>query len=155
VVAFVAADGIRDFDGDHGWGIEAWAQCDPAELPARVTDALGIEVWQDRAGRRVPVSRVQSFRGPEHCGWQDVTFLRIGADERREYVRDTSGGLDDLLRSTYDGTARLPAQARATGYRRHGRELWLDPGSAAYLVRVGDRRDVERWPATREPIRCA
>jgi hypothetical protein len=27
--AVVAAAGIRDWNGDVGWGLVAWAQCDP------------------------------------------------------------------------------------------------------------------------------
>jgi len=34
-VAFVVADGVRDYNDDEGWGVEAWAQCDPVELPPR------------------------------------------------------------------------------------------------------------------------
>lgn len=41
-------------DGDPysggGAGIESWAQCDLAELPSSVTEALGIEVWEDTSG---------------------------------------------------------------------------------------------------------
>src|SRR5690606_16169707 len=48
-VAFIAADDVRDYNGHMGWGIEAWAECDPSELPADAADALGISVWLDRA----------------------------------------------------------------------------------------------------------
>ena len=40
-VSVVVADGIRDWDDDVGWGVVAWAQCDPAEFPAEVTDGPG------------------------------------------------------------------------------------------------------------------
>lgn len=40
-VAFIASGSIVDFNGDESWGIETWAQCDPSEFPASVTDALG------------------------------------------------------------------------------------------------------------------
>lgn len=58
-VAFIAADSIRDFNDDEGWGIETWAQCDPSEFPASVTDALGIQVWNDALGNRIPVDEDQ------------------------------------------------------------------------------------------------
>ena len=76
-----------------GWGVVAWAQCDPAEFPAEVTDDLGIGVWEDASGRRVPVTRVLSRQGPEHCSWTDITFLLIGPDDHRAdwYVRDATG----------------------------------------------------------------
>jgi hypothetical protein len=39
-VSIFAADGVRDWNGDEGWGVRAWAQCDPSELPPDVTDDL-------------------------------------------------------------------------------------------------------------------
>jgi hypothetical protein len=156
-VAVVLADGIRDFNGDEGWGVVAWAQCDPAELPAAVTEDLGIGVWEDASGRRLPVRRVHSYQGPEHCSWTDITFLLVGPDYDRAdwYVRDATGESPDLLRGTFDDDATLLKGATSTGWRRDGRELWLDVRQAAYLVDVDDPGDVERWPAAKEPIMCA
>jgi hypothetical protein len=156
-IAFIAFENIQDYNGDTGWGVEAWASCDPSELPARVSDALGIDVWEDAARRRVPVTRIQSFQGGKHCDWQDITFLHLGPErDGDEYVRDRHGELAQFLRTTYDGSATLPTDATNTGLRRNGRELWLSAGhSAAYLVSLDDSNDVERWPASNEPIRCA
>lgn len=156
-VAFIAANRVRDYNDAKGWGVEAWAQCDPAELPTDVTEALGIQVWQDQIGARVPVTQVWSFQGPEHCGWQDITFLVLGAErDAGQYVRDTAGELADFLRTTYDDDAKLPKGATDTGFRRDGRELWLGPRSkAAYLVSAKNPQDVERWPAAKDSIGCA
>jgi hypothetical protein len=156
-VVFIAADGVVDFDGDRGWGIETWAECDPSELPAEVTEALGIQVWHDAAGNRVPVTVIRSSQGPEHCDWQDITFLHIGPQrDAEEYLRDTTGELADLLSTTYDGAATVPRNATDTGLRRDGRQLWLGPDhDAAYLVSLDDPGDVERWPAAKRPIGCA
>ncbi len=156
-IAFVVADGIRDYDDNTGWGVESWAQCDPAELPASVTEALGIGVWEDASGARVPVTEIVSFQGAEHCDWQDITFLRLGPeDDAEQYVRDTSGKLTDFLRTTYDGSAELPPSATDTGFRRNGRQLWLGRGhDAAFLVSLQDPDDVERWPVGKQPIFCA
>jgi hypothetical protein len=156
-VAFIASESVKDFNGDQGWGVEAWAECDPAELPPSVTDALGIDVWEDTSGRRVPVTRIRSFQGAVHCNWQDITFLHLGPDpEGQEYVRDRHGEFAEQLRTTYDGSATLPPDATDTGFRRDGRELWLDANqNAAYLLSLRDSTDVERWPASQEPIRCA
>ncbi|MFE8950575.1 hypothetical protein [Streptomyces sp. NPDC007856] len=66
-----------------GWGPETNAACDPAELPAACAAAQGWEVWTDRGGARVPVSRLESSTGAEHCGWQSVRFLTLGG---RTYV---------------------------------------------------------------------
>ena len=157
-VSIFAADGIRDWNGDEGWGVRAWAQCDPSELPPDVTDDLNIGVWEDESGRRVPVTRIQSFQGAEHCSWTDITFLLVGPEETADwYVRDTnSGDFSGLLRTTFANEATLPEGATGTGLRRDGRQLWFGPDKeAAYLVSLDDAQDVERWPAAKQPIRCA
>ena len=160
--AFIAADGIEDWKHHSGWGIEAWAQCDPAEFPASVADDFWMDVWTDASGARVPVTTVESFPGAEHCDWQDITFLRLGEDPRglardrvEEYVRDTTGELGRFLNGAFSDHARVPGDAQDTGWRHDGRELWLVPvKSAAYLVSLADDTDVERWPASTEPIGC-
>jgi hypothetical protein len=157
-VAVVVAEGIRDWKDDVGWGVVAWAQCDPAEFPAEVTDDLNIGVWEDASGRRLPVTRVRSFQGAQHCSWTDVTFLLIGPDVRRAdwYVRDATGELPDHLRGEFDPDATLPNDATFTGWTRGGRQLWLGPDNeAAYLVDIDDPHVIERWPAAKEPILCA
>jgi hypothetical protein len=156
-VAMFLADDVRDWNGDEGWGLRAWAQCDPSELPADITDELNIGVWEDESGRRVPVTRVQSFQGAEHCSWTDITFVFVREEKRADgYVRDTGGEFGDLLRTTFAGDAVLPKGATDTGYRRDGRQLWIGPDkTAAYLVSLDDPRNVARWPAAKQPIRCA
>jgi hypothetical protein len=156
-VAMFADDGVRDWNHDEGWGIRTWAQCDPSELPPDVTDNLNIGVWQDESGRRVPVTRIQSFQGAEHCSWTDITFLLLGREKKADwYVRDISADFPDLLRTTFSDEATLPADATDTGLRRDGRQLWIAAGEkAAYLVSLADPEDVERWPAAKQPIRCA
>jgi hypothetical protein len=157
-VSMFAADGVRDWNGDEGWGVRAWAQCDPSELPPDVTDDLNIGVWEDESGRRVPVTRIQSFQGAEHCSWSEITFLLVGREETADwYVRDTSGGdFSGLLRTTFANEATLPEGAIDTGFGRDGRRLWIGPDEeAAYLVSPDDPQDVERWPAAKQPIRCA
>jgi hypothetical protein len=156
-VAMFAADDVRDWNRDEGWGVRAWARCDPSELPPDVTDDLNIGVWEDESGRRVPVTRIQSFQGAEHCSWTDITFLLVGREETADwYVRDTSGEFSRLLRTTFANQATLPEGAKDTGLRRDGRRLWIEPDEeAAYLVSLNDAQDVERWPAAKQPIRCA
>jgi hypothetical protein len=149
-VAVVAVDGVRDSTGHQGWALEAWAMCDPADLPEAVSASLGYQVWQDAAGTRVPTTTVRSFNGGAHCDWADVTFLEHG---NRSYLRDPHRKLADYLRTTYEPHATLPRDAKDTGFRRDGRELWEEPsGRAAYLVTSDD---VERWPAAKQPIGCA
>jgi hypothetical protein len=155
-IAFITANGLRDYKHHTGWGVESWAMCDPSELP-QVAEALGIDVWQDATGARVPVTVISSFQGPEHCDWQDITFLVLGSGRNAdEYVRDTHGEFRGLLRTTYDGNAALPKGAIDTGYHHDGRQLWLGAGhDNAYLVSLQHPGDVERWPAAKKQIGCA
>lgn len=157
-IAFVVGDDVRDYRDDVGWGVLSWAACDPAELPADVTDALGIEVWTDADGRRVPTTTIRSHRGPEHCDWQRITFLSLGEDpDAEQFLRDVDHEFGRArVTVRFSASAGLPPSATDTGYRRDGRQLWLgeDP-RAAYLVSESDATDVERWPAVKEPIQCA
>ena len=147
-VAAIAADGMRG-DGRTGWGVEVHASCDPSELPARVTEALGVGVWAED-GRRVPVTTVRSGQGAEHCDWQDITFLSLGEPpDETQFARDTEG---ELI-AGYDAGSRVPAGATDTGFEREGRRLWTTD-DAAYLVSTDDPDDVERWPVATEPIYC-
>ena len=156
-VAMFAADGVRDWDRDEGWGVRAWAQCDPSELPPEVTDDLNIGVWKYESGRRAPVTRILSFQGAEHCDWTDITFLLVEREKGFDwYVRDTGGEFSELLRTTYDNVEAIPKGATDTGLRRDDRQLWIAPDKeAAYLASLDDAQNIERWPAAKQPIRCA
>jgi hypothetical protein len=160
-VAMLAVDGVRDWEGDEGWGVQAWAQCDPSEFPSDVADALNFGVWEDESGRRVPVTRIVSYRGSEHCDTTDVTFVLLGpklAADTDWYVSDTRAHSEyaELLRTTFSADATLPEGATDTGWRRGGRQLWIGPeNEAAYMVSLDDPDDVERWPAAKEPLWCA
>lgn len=154
-LAFIAWDDIHDYEGDTGWGIESWAQCDPAEFPDDVAEDMGYRVWEDADGHRVPVTTVYTYFGSEHCNETATMFLQLGGDDGVQFVRDRTGELADHLRTTYDRHTTLPDDATDTGFRRDDRELWVSQSQdAAYLV--GDNRDdVELLPAAREPINCA
>ena len=158
-VAVIAADDVRDWDDHVGWGVESWASCDPAELGDAFVSNYGLQVWSDADGNPVPVSMVQSLPGSEHCDWQDITFLYVGPERSADqYLRDTTGELGDVLRTTYADDVVLPKNARDTGWHHDGQELWLQPGhpNAAYLVALDDPDRVERWPAAKSGgVACA
>ncbi|MGV9759476.1 hypothetical protein ACWDUC_27090 [Streptomyces tricolor] len=148
-VAVVVAKDQRD---RPGWGPETNASCDPAELPESFTATTDWEIWTDRAGRRVPVTRLHSSTGPEHCGWQSAGFLALGA---RTYARDPEGVLerDGLLRAPYRAKVRMPADARDTGYRHRDRRLWLTADRTTAYVRTP--AGVEAWPRLTQGAGCA
>jgi hypothetical protein len=159
-VAMVAADDVRDWNDDEGWGVREYALCDPSEFPHGVTEALEIGVWEDESGRRVPITRIHSLKGSEHCETTEITFILLGpkmAPDTDWYVSDTRGHADysGLLRTTFSDDASLPEGATDTGWRRGGRQLWIGPeNEAAYLVSIDDADDIERWPAAKQPLWC-
>ncbi len=139
------------------WRLSAWAMCDPSELVGEDADPLRYGVWLDAEDEPVPTSDVMTVRGPEQCGWEDVTFIEVDRTSTRakQFVLDPSGELDHRLRTTYDAHARLPFDAVDTGWRRGGLALWLQTGgAAAYLVNLADPSDVQRWPRAEDTIRC-
>ncbi|MCF6521654.1 hypothetical protein [Streptomyces sp. JJ36] len=138
-----------------GWGPETAASCDPAEFAPEYAEEQGWEVWTDRRGERVPLSEVSSSAGSGHCGWEQAHFLELGAGaDRKLYARDPEGVLPpDMLTVPYDGSVRLPAAARDTGYRLDDRQLWLVDGAQRAYVRTPD--GTEAWPAVREGMSCA
>ncbi|MFJ4713315.1 hypothetical protein [Streptomyces sp. NPDC088785] len=144
----------------RGWFAETYASCDPSEFRARDRARLPVRVWEDAHGRAVSTAKVVSWRGAEHCDWQDVEFVTLdrGDDGRRrgrQYLRDARGVLADLdgLSSTYAEDVPLPSDAVDTGYRDAGRELWLAPDRSRAYVRDADGT-VERWPGTKEQVAC-
>jgi hypothetical protein len=139
------------------WRLSSWAMCEPSELTGGDADNVGYGVWLDAAGDPVPITGVMTLRGPEHCGWEDVTFIEVDrmSTRAKQFVLDPSGGLDHRLRTTYDAHTRLPFDALDTGWRRGGLALWLQTGGpAAYLVNLADPSDVQRWPRAEDTIRC-
>jgi hypothetical protein len=139
------------------WRLSAWAMCAPSELTGEAA-RLGYGVWLDVDGDAVSTSEVMTLRGPEHCGWENVTFIEVNRSSTRleQFVLDPTGELDQLLRTTYDAHVPLPDDARDTGWRRGGLALWLQRGGqAAYLVNLADPTDVQRWPRAEHTIGCA
>jgi hypothetical protein len=150
-VAVVVAEDQR---GRPGWGPEASASCDPAELPADFTDSREMEIWTDAAGKRIPTTTVSSSLGPEHCDWQSARMLSLGrGQDTEQYVRDPEGVFErDRLSAPYGADLPMPGDARDTGYRLGDRELWLTDDRTAAYVRTPD--GVEAWPRTKEVIAC-
>lgn len=160
VIAFVMHDGVTDYQDDEGWGVESYAMCDPAEWPPQVTDELDIGVWTDESGARVSVQKIMSFHGSAHCDWKDTTWIWLGKDGKEgEFLGNPHRDLRDMLRSTYELDVPVPADARDTGWSRGTERLLIAAdGSAVYLVPTNQGADQsvgDRWPAAKEPIRCA
>jgi len=148
--AVVVHDGpATEGAGGPGWYVESWATCDYSELPRSFTDSIGLQIWSDAHGDPAPTSAIESWKGPEHCDWQSMTFLSLG---QAEYVRNPERGLDEFFAGPYREHAVLPDDAVDTGFERDGDHLWLSPDKErAY---VGTSQDVEVWPSTVQPLGC-
>ncbi|MBA3310665.1 MAG: hypothetical protein H0U28_11555 [Nocardioidaceae bacterium] len=150
-VAIIVADGVTADSGETGWGMETFAECDPAELPDSVTDALGIQVWVDQTGERVPTTILQSTMGPVHCEWDSATFLEF---QGGTYIKDPEGVLPpQWFDTTFDADVRLPDDAIDTGYSLDGQRLWVSPDQSTVYVVTGQR--VEPWRAPTKFVGCA
>jgi hypothetical protein len=136
--------------GGAGWYVESWAHCDYSEMPRSFTDSLGLQIWTDSSGRPAPTTSVQSWRGPEHCSWQSMTFLYLG---KAAYVRDPLPELDEYFDEQYDEHAVLPPDAIDTGFEHGDEHLWLSTDKKRAFVGTVD--DVEAWPRTTQPLGCA
>ena len=146
-----------DGAGGPGWYVESWARCDLSEFPDAVAEAnFGLQIWTDDTGERVSTGQIESYPGPEHCDWQNMTFLYLNEDgpDQAFYVRrpDSEPYLREHFAEPFDSTLPLPADAVDTGYECAGEHLWLSPDEQrAY---VGTSEQVELWPRTIKPLRC-
>lgn len=143
----------------------------PSPLPVDLQSAVGT--WYDSNGAPLPQGRpfvMTVWRGPTHCGWEDLLFLVIswplgtevrgpylGSRDTRTFVRlsSTNDFAPSDFASTFDANAALPPGAYDTGYNRDGWHLWASDsriGDAVWLVHDDS---VERWPAEKRLIGCA
>jgi hypothetical protein len=138
--------------GGDGWYVESWARCDWSELPESVRPSW-LLVWTDRDGTAVSTEKIESYVGPEHCGWQSATFLQLGSDWHDSYVRNPPGELTEFLAGPYREHVTLPDDAVRTPYTREGDRLWLAADKMTAYV-GSDPADLEAWPREVEPIGC-
>ncbi|MFJ5775516.1 hypothetical protein [Streptomyces sp. NPDC093094] len=146
-VAVVVAE---DRAGAPGWGPETSAACDPSELPDDFVAGMPYDLWTGADGRRLPYTTIHSHRGAEHCDWQDADFIALGP---HSYGRDPHGVLPPGgLTGPYDADARLPADARPTGYHHGDDTLWRTDDPSRVYVRTPD--GVQAWPRVRDDFGC-
>jgi hypothetical protein len=152
--AVIVRDGpATEGAGGPGWYVESWARCDAAELPRSWTDATGLLVWHDTAtGEPVPTTVLEAWRGPEHCGWQETTFLTV---DHALYLRHPTADLADDAAEPWQAHAALPAGAVDTGFERDGERLWLSADRRRAFVGSPDAPgDVELWPRATDRPGC-
>ena len=119
---------------------------------------------RDRDGREADTKEIEVYRGPDHCGWEGVTFLRLGSPVGqnmghvdRMYIRDPDGVLADQTVRKFNRRVTLPNDARFTGYASDPGQLWFardDQDTVAYFVSDDGGRHVEAWPRTKAILGC-
>ena len=81
-----------------------------------------------------------------------------GADRRKQpqFVRDPSHVLPEAgLRGALDTHALLPSDAKPTGYRAAGVEIYLAPSDQDIAVYVVGPGSTERWPRSDPMTLCS
>jgi hypothetical protein len=131
---------------------------DPPGTPFDDTAGRG---WCDAGGLgRTIVSEQLVLLTRYPCDRAEAAVLTIGRPlgtaidplDRWEYVRDPAGEFQAQrwVTAPWDGDARLPVDAAATGWTNGNVNLWISPSEqerAVYLVRG---TAVERWPRAAE-----
>lgn len=120
-------------------------------------------VWI-RNGEQVSEFELVTIAGPGHCNWGSATFMFIGwppgtvspyASGARQYVRDPRGlFLDGRYRDLLDLHAVLPADARPTGHRFAGVNVYVSPSDQDEAIYLVSRLGAERWPRAEPMILC-
>ena len=117
-----------------------------------------------RDGRAVGERELVTIAGPAHCGWETATLLFIGwppgtvspdASQSHQYIRDPRGVIRGTYQDLLDRDVKLPADARATGYRLGAIELYLSPTDEDRWIYVAAPSSVERWPRSNPMVLCA
>lgn len=146
----VSTDRFPGLSENVGWEVVGVRACDPSEFdPAHgLTDESTL--WLDADGERVRADRIFSRLGPEHCGWEGVTFLHV---EDELYLRDVEGVLGDYTARPFRAVDALPADVVDTGLHTAVLRLFTVPDERVVYVRSTDGT-IERWGRATEQIGC-
>jgi hypothetical protein len=116
-----------------------------------------------RDGRSVKPEEFGTIAGPGHCGWQSATLLSIGwpvgtlstsATQARQYIRDPNGVVRSILRDRLDLNAKVPSDARPTGYTYDSVQVYLSPTEQDEAIYVVGPFGAERWPRSDPMTLC-
>lgn len=115
-----------------------------------------------RNGETASGLEITTIAGPNHCGWGSAAMMFIGwppprpaptADYARQFVRDPNGVLGRGFREDLRRNVTLPTDARATGFRHGGIEVFVSPSDDTGIYVVSPR-DAERWPVSEPMTLC-
>lgn len=146
----VTSDQVPGWPDGSGWQVVGIRSCDASEFDPADGLTSDQTLWLDSSGDVLSTETIQSSPGPEHCGWQSVTFLWVGD---AQYLRDPSGVLDGSTLVPFDDDVSLPGSAEDTGYHTADWHLFTVPAGDAVYVRTKDAT-FERWGGARDQVGC-
>jgi hypothetical protein len=149
-VIAVSTDQFPAVPQEIGWEVVAVRACDPSEFDPADGLTDDSTFWLDADGDRVRADRIFSRPGPEHCGWEGVTFLEF---EGKEYLRDVKAVLADQTTRPFRRVNALPSEAVDTGLHTAAVRLFTVPDEQVVYVRSKDAT-IERWGRAKDPIGC-
>jgi hypothetical protein len=116
-----------------------------------------------RDGHPVKPEELSTSAGPSHCGWQSATFLGIGwpvgtlstsSAQARQYIRDPRAAVKASLHDRLELNAKLPSDARPTGYAYGSIQVYLSPTDQDEAVYLVGPSGAERWPRSDPMTLC-
>lgn len=148
------------------------ASCSLQSDPPPSTEGLGAVfdsppvypgyTWT-REGRPVKPEELGTIAGPAHCEWQSATLLHIGwpvgtlstsSAQARQYIRDPRGVVRAMLRDSLELRAKLPSDARPTGYMYGSIQIYVSPSDQDDAIYVVGPNASERWPRSEPMAAC-
>lgn len=117
-----------------------------------------------RDGKPMDSRELSTIAGPAHCSWQTATMLQIGwppgtvaqsGAQLRMYIRDPRGVMRGDFQQRLVLGARLPSDARPTGYRYGGAEIYLSPSDQDEAIYLVGPDGAERWPRSDPLTLCS
>ena len=146
----VSTNAFPEVPEETGWEIVGLRACDPSEFDPSDGLADQTTLWLDADGDVVPAARIFSRPGPEHCGWETATFLRLDGEL---YLRDPNGVLADQTVGRFRTEAALPTDAVNTGWHTADWRLFTVPDQRFVYVMTTDGT-IERWSRAKQEIGC-
>jgi hypothetical protein len=154
------------------------SSCDPPsrETPHRSSwegfsdlPQAAVGIWYDTEGMPLPRGEplvMSVSRGPGHCDWEDVLFLRLSwplgtpfpgpiESESIQFARWQGDEFPPShFATSFDANTTLPADAHDTGYHRSGWHLWVVDKEIHRSVWLVHGSVTERWPAPKDELAC-
>lgn len=147
----VSTDLLIAFPPDSGWDVVGLLACDASEFASGDGLTDRSTMWLDADGKPVRADFLFSRLGPEHCGWEHVTFLEF---DGQQYLRDVEGVLARETARSFRVVRALPSGAIDSGFHTTVLRLYtVSDGQSVYVKST--KGTIERWGRATQPIGCS